>query len=785
MVTLWKQAVRGVWRGRKSYLACIVLLTMGIMVYVSYQLLYVNLSSAQKHFYASQRFADGFASVDAIPAGAVKNISDISGIARMDSSIALDARVMGLSDTKNVTLRLNSFDPGEPERLNNFVLVRGVVPETGGLLIGETFAAANRLSVGDTIRLIVNGQEIERRITGIAQSPEYVYVIPDTGQLLPDDRAFGFAFVPKADLEALGSGKGIANRLSFLLEKGVSFRQVEAPLREALEPYGMRSLTARKDQPSHAMLQQEIDQLGNMSTSIPTVFIVMSVMILYIMLKRLIEQERVQIGTLKAFGFSNRAIVLHYLSYGGVTGAVGGAAGVLLGLLMTGGMTNLYLDYFNLPSIQVPPDPFYILMGLLIAVLSGLAGAFMGVRGVLRLEPGEAMRPPSPPVVKSDLFARIPVIRKLLTSYGFMAARNITRNKFRSTFVLLGMAFAFAITAFMASYGDMFKILMLDQFTKVEVYDLKITLKNPAGASSALETADALKGVDSAEAILELPAELHLEHLEETVSLTALPAGTRLYRIYDVDSGQTHRPPEEGILLSSTLAGKLKAKRGDVLTVRTPYTGDRDIPLPVMGVVRTNSGSSAFISLEGIWNALDIPPTVSSILLSAKDPQAIKAELTDTKNVAAMTDQEEAKASYTDMFSTYSILMEMMQGIGMIIAFAIITNTASISLSERKREYATMRVLGMHPKEIGKVVSFEYWVLSLGALPLGILLTRMIKQAMATTIDSDLFTMPLHTSPESYLSAAVLCAATVALSNRLARRRISKFDMVEVLKERE
>ena len=142
-MTLWKQAVRGVWRGRKSYLACIVLLAMGIMVYVSYQLLYVNLSSAQKQFYASQRFADGFASVDAIPAGAVKNLSDIKGISRIDSSITLDARVMGLSDTKIVTLRLNSFDPEDPERLNNFVLAKGTVPESGGLLIGQTFAAAN------------------------------------------------------------------------------------------------------------------------------------------------------------------------------------------------------------------------------------------------------------------------------------------------------------------------------------------------------------------------------------------------------------------------------------------------------------------------------------------------------------------------------------------------------------------------------------------------------------------------------------------------------------------
>ncbi len=137
------------------------------------------------------------------------------------------------------------------------------------------------------------------------------------------------------------------------------------------------------------------------------------------------------------------------------------------------------------------------------------------------------------------------------------------------------------------------------------------------------------------------------------------------------------------------------------------------------------------------------------------------------------------------MIDTYAFMLTMMQAAGAGIAFAIITNTASISLSERKREYATMRVLGMHPREIGRVVSFEYWVLALPALPLGMGLTRMLKEALSGIIATEMFSFPVTTEPASYITSAAFCGMAVLLSNLLAGRKIARFDMVEVLKERE
>ena len=781
---LLRQAVRSVWRSKKSYFACVILMAVGIAVYVSFNLLFVNLTAAMDSMYSRQRFGDGFATVNSIPLDAVDKAASITGIRQLDATIVADARVQKPDSTRITTLRLSSFQPGEADRLNSFILVEGTLPTEDGVLISDVFAAANGWGVGDSLDLVVEGRKLTPVITGTVQSPEYVYAIPDTGQMMPDNEVFGFGYMTAQRLGTLTGKSGFATNLSFLLEDGAAFANLKPQLEDALAPYGLKTLIPRKDQPSHVMLRQELDSLGSMATSFPMVFILMAVIILYIMMGRIIAQERMQIGTLKAFGFSNSTILLHYLGYGAITGLAGGIAGVAMGLMMTGSLTNVYLEFFSLPAAQAAPDSFFVMMGFAIALGAGLLGAFMGVRSLLALTPSEAMRPPAPPAVTGDLLGRLPFFRGVLASHGYMAVRNITRNKFRSAFVVVGVAFSFALTAFMASYGDMFDALLLNQFTKVELYNLKISLTQPTAYTPALEAAHALSGVRRTEAMLELPVELRRNHLKKNVVVTAVETDSSLYKIYDNEGDFTLPPPTGGVILSSSLAEDLQVGRGDILMMKTSYTYD-DVPLPVLGIVHSNLGATAYLRLDYLWALLDSPPIVTSLLLDAENPPAVKTALLEADNVAAITDQEESRKMYVELMDSYAAMLYMMQLAGVGIAFAIITNTASISLSERKREYATMRVLGMYPGEIGRVVGFEYWVLALISVPPGILLTRLLKQAMAGIIDNEIFSMPVSTAPSSFVVAAVMCMAAVVLSNWSARRKIARFDMVEVLKERE
>lgn len=784
---LFKKAMRSIWRGKRSYIACIALMAVGILMYVSFHMMYINLNAAMEKMYAEQDFADAFAAVRGIPLNAAANLAAIDGVDIADAGLVADARVtLAGKENKIITLRLHSYEPDNLHPLNRFLIVEGAAPSENELLVGEPFLKANGLQTGDTLSLTLAGKQLAFTVSGAAQSPEYVYAIPDSGQMLPDNEAFGFAFLPYAQLAAITGNEGLADRLSFQLEPDTGFDDVKYALEDALAPYGLISLIARKDQPSHSMLNAELTGIGSYATSMPAVFIFIAVIILYIMLKRVIEQERGSIGTLKAFGFSDNEVLLHYLCYGLLTGGLGGIFGCIFGLAAAGPYTDVFVEFFNLPSLKASASPMLIISAMLIATVSGALGAFMGTRSVLKLNPGEAMHPPAPPVITGDVLGRLPFIRAMLASNGQMAIRNLSRSKFRSLFIILGVAFSFSLIGFTSSFGDMTDKMLLEQFSKVLLYDVKAVLKEPKPYTGAIEAVYGIDGVERAEGVLEVPCELRLLHRKETVMLTGLTSDAALQRIYDSDGGFYLRPPQGGVILSASLAEKIGAVRGDTLMAKTPYTGDDDIPLPVLGIVNEMMGSTAYMDIDSLCGALGVPKAVNSALIAANDVAAVKSALEGADNVSAVTDLNETRKVYDDMMQTYGFMFVIMQFSGIGVAYAIITNTSSISMSERKREYATLRVLGMHPREIGRILGFEYWLLTIVGIVCGIPLIRMMKEAMADMLSEvEMFTMPLGTPFSSYVTAVVGCCLTVALCNLLASRQIAKFDMVEVLKERE
>ncbi|MCL2579058.1 MAG: ABC transporter permease [Oscillospiraceae bacterium] len=782
---LLKKAARTVWRAKKAYIACIVLMSIGIMMYFSFNMLYLNLQTAMEQVYREQRFGDGFAQVVSMPSGQVGRLEGIPGIEKASGTLTLDVRAEIEGFTRTVTLRLVSFDSEEEDRLNDVFLESGALPGPEEMLVNSTFAAAHGFSHGDQLEIILNGQRITLTISGTGQSPDAILVMRDPADLVPDPETFGIAFIPAGQLTAMAGRTGEVNALSFRLEDGVDWREVEHPLEDALSAHGLIYLIPRKDQFSHLMLDAEITAIGGMANSVPMVFILMAVTILYIMLKRVIEQERGQIGILKAFGFSDRALIMHYLGYGMIVGFLGGIIGIFSGVALSGYYTDLIVSFYNLPSMRADISLQYLAIAMAIALGSGALGSLMGARSMLDLRPCEAMRPPAPPLVKGDLLAKLPFLRYFLSSYGFMALRSISRNKMRSAFIVMGISFSFAIIAFMTSYMEMFGDLLDARFTQSQVFDMRISMNTPQSYTPLMESGFRLEGAQGVEAILELPVLLSHGHLNTGALLTGMREDGHLYRIYDVERNTHLRPSRGGVILSSVAANELNAVRGSVLLMDAPSAGREEISLPVLDIVSENFGAAVYIELESLWEILDVPPTANTLLLQTDQAMDIINALRYNDTIASMTEQAQVRQHTETMLESNGAMFLFMQLAGIAIAYAIITNTASISLSERKREYATLRVLGMQPKEVCEIMSFEYWVLLiLGMIP-GIPLVYLMKLGLNDMMGSADMSLPLDTSVTSYLTAGVLCALAVFISNLSARRRIATFDMVDVLKERE
>ena len=781
-MTLLKKAVRSIWDSRRAYISCTLLIAIGIMTYTSFNAVFVDLATSQTRYYADKRFADVFADVRAMPRDKTTLFDTIPGISGYTARLSEELRVIEADSTAAIRIVVNTYDPEESEPVNDFNLLKGE-RSRGGIILGEDFAAANGLDIGDSIALNIAGRTVDLPVTGIAGSPEYIYHIRSIYEMLPDPGGYGFAYMDYRDLAPLLGKSGRVNDIGFTLEEGVGYEDVRYLLEDALTPYGLTALTQRKDQLSHSMLDQELNSIGSMASALPLVFIGMSVTMLYIMLRRIIGQERTQIGILKAYGHSNGQVIGHYLCYGAVVGLTGGLLGDILGYGLAVALNMIYSGYFKLPRLDTGINPFYMIMGVTIATLSGMTGAFFGAAGVLRLSPSEAMRPAAPPPVRFDLLSRLRVIQALLATSGRIALRSIDRGRFRSAFVALGVCFSFSIMAFMASYSDMFEALLFDQFTKVEIYDMKIGLESPVDYREGIESAWGLPGVSAAEGILEIPAELFVDHRNTSALLIAIEPDAALYRLFDSGSRTFKNLPTGGVVLSNVFADELEAAVGDLVRIKSPYL-PREVSLPVMGLVKQDMGSGCYLQMHTLWDMMESGPVVSGLLVNTGAPDDLKAALEAAKNVAAVTHQNETMVRYRDFIEGYIPLINGMQVIGIVIAFAIINTTSSISLSERRREYATLRVLGMQPTEVSRIMTFEYGLLTAAGMLFGIPLTYWLKVVVSGMMDTEMFSIPLTTPPAAFVSAAIGCVIAVLLVGYSMRKQVAGFDLIDVLKER-
>ena len=785
---LFKKAVRTMWQNKSAYFACIVLISLGICLYLAYGISANSLQTSKEDYYRDYRMADVFATVQSISASAEHSLRKLEGIHDVNLRLVHDVPVNTDEDDTTAdtatSLRLVSIDLNNDSRINDLAVSGQSLDNFNDVWLSPAFIEARELQIGDTIEIIVNGRAIPLNIVGAADSPEYVYTIKSAKDVFPDPRNFSVAYMEASNLAKILDKADAYNDVTFLLEEGWVFEDVSVALEDALSPYGLMSLFSVKDQLSNVMLQSELDSIDSMVTTIPAVFIGMAMVILYLMLKRVIEQDRMQIGTLKAFGYSNTKVLTHYLSYGIITGFLGSLLGTVLGVLLAGYMTDLYTQFFTLPAIENMYPASIIGTGFALGILGGAFGAFMGAGKIIKLIPAEAMRPVAPGVVSKDPFRFFPPLRQLFDSGGSMAIRSLARSKLRSFFIVLSIAFSFSLLAFMNSYNSMFDDMLLVQYTKVQRFDFKIDLETMSKEVTALQSVSQIDSVSEVEGLLELPLTLKHQHWQGSANVVGMDAGSDLYRIYDSDAKVDLPVPEDGIVISSSLAKALHANKGDVVYVSSPLF-KQDEKIVIADIVTQHMGHAAFAEKGNLQELFRLGNVVTSLVVKTSDPAHVKDTLKYAENIAFMEDIKITEQKNRDMMGSYSAIMKVMDLIAIGIAFAIIYNTSSISLSERQREYATLRVLGMHVKEVARIMAFEYWLLLCLGMIAGVPLTSLLKNLVAEMVASDLFSFPTYTPISAYVAGAIGTILAVWISNLVAKRNIQKFDMIEVLKERE
>jgi putative ABC transport system permease protein len=398
MSALDRKLIRDLLHLRGQVIAIVLIVACGIASMVTMLSAYDSLQLTQQTYYDQYRFADVFGQLKRAPDHLRDRMQGIPGVQQVQTRVVRDVIVDVPGLAEPATGRLISVPDQRPPSLNGIALREGRYIAPGRrdeVIISETFAEANSLTLGDALGAVINGRWQALRIVGIALSPEYVYEIRGT-DLLPDNQRFGVMWMGRKALGTAFDMAGAFNDVSLALTAGASEPEVIFQLDRLLEPYGGLGAYGRRDQISHRFVSDEITSLQATAVVMPIIFLGIAAFLLNLLLARLVSTQRDQIAVLKAFGYGNGDVGLHYLKLVGLVVAVGAVIGVGLGLWMGEAVTRNYANFYHFPLLTFRVEPSLMVIAAAVSLGAAAIGASFAVQRAIQLPPAEAMRPRTP-----------------------------------------------------------------------------------------------------------------------------------------------------------------------------------------------------------------------------------------------------------------------------------------------------------------------------------------------------------------------------------------------------
>jgi putative ABC transport system permease protein len=768
-------------------LAIALVIGGGVATYVLAVGSYRSLDETRIAYYERYGFADVFALAKRAPRSLLDQIGRIPGVAAADARISRLALldIAGYAEPASAQF-ISLPDYGEPV-LNRIYLRQGRLPQPASgdeVVVTESFAQAHGFSPGARFSALLNGRKRELTVVGTALSPEFIYTV-GPGDIMPDDRRFGVVWMSETALASVYDLKGAFSSVAVRLQPGASEREVITRLDALLDPYGGQAAHGRKDQTSHAWVDHELDMLKNMSRTLPPIFLLVSAFLVNLTLSRLVALEREVVGLMKAIGYGNLAIALHYLKFIVVIVLIGillgGLAGTWLGLRVTA----LFGDFFRFPFLIFSKGPdLYVIAGLLSAA-AAVVGGIRALREVIGLPAAVAMQPPAPPVFHRLLPASVD-LGSLLSQPAIMTARNIVRHPVRAFFTAFGMALATAILVVSLFMRDTMEQLIDVTYFMTDRQDATVGFLEKRSHAAVMQM-QRVSGVLAVEPFREVPVRIRHGSIERRIMLSGRPRDADLKRIVDTDLRPV-RLPESGIAISSMLGNILGVQVGDLVEIDLLEGARRTVAVPVIALIEDYFGIRGMMEISALSRLMREDDAVSSVNLSIDDGQREKFYAA-VKAMPVVSGVALQRVSLVNFRKIVALLINTMAsiytGLAAVIAFGVVYNSARISLSERARELASLRVLGFTRAEVLRILLFELALLTLLAQPPGWLIGYGLAWIMKTNLAGELMRVRGAVEHSTYLIASGIVIMAAAVSGLVMRDRINRLDLVAVLKTRD
>lgn len=750
-MSLSRKMLRDIKINKTQFIAIFLMAFLGIFAYCGIYAEYYGLEQTSADFYAQTNLADGWVFNSDFDDSTVGEVNEFAQETDRQCVVGSTADLEGEPD---VTLHfaqkgtISKFYTTEGEKFN--------ADDESGVWLDARFAQERNLHLGDKITFEFDNQTIKKEIKGIGYSPEYIYEVSPSS-LTPDFSQMGFAYL---------SYKAYPGDLEYgvlLVKYNMSDNDFKEKLDDSIT---YLSFTKKEDHLSVDKFDDEMAQHKMIGDVFPIVFILVTFLTLLTTMTRIVSNQRTQIGILKAVGFKDRTIMLHYISYGFLPVLAGAVLGLITGPMIIPRMFYPTMSVsYSMPSWNPGFDMSFVYMALLM-VISSVFVTYLSCRRISKENPANTMRPKAPNVSTNGILEKSGFWRHLNFNIRWNI-RDAKSNKFRALMTIVGVMGCVALLIAAFGMNDSLNELKSWEYDDITHYESKLLLSSDANPLELYYILNETNG----SFIMQQSIEIKANDNEDTVTLL-VSNNTDL--ISYTDANRNSLEIDEGdVSISKKLAETFNLSIGD--KIRWHIVGNDEWVTSKIGQIHAEPISQGLIMSPDTLEDQGIDFTPTNILTTEKFGE-------NFDSIKSTTSIRDMKESWDTMTTAVMMMVYVVTFVAGALAILVVYNLEILSFTEMEREIATLKVLGFSTNVLRKLLLTQNVFFTAIGYILGIPLGFYFMTLMMNAAGDSLYYIPSLTWQNLLLVAVITFAISIGV-NLMFSDKINDLNMVEALND--
>ncbi|QXE20665.1 ABC transporter permease [Clostridium sp. 001] len=741
-----KKIKRTMLESKSQYLGSLLLIIFSCLLFTMFNLVSINLSKLLSSFEKDYKQEDATFMTS-------KKLNNPESLESKFNMSLEETKSFDYSISENKTLRIFR----ENTKVNIPAIIEGKNLSNGGILIDPSYAKANKLNIGDSIKLYNQNFTI----SGFMSMPNYIYPLKSESDIINDPNDFGIAVINKYDFNNINRGN------SFYAVRFNGDRSNLGEKISELKGYlGSKNIIILSwmnvtDNPRVTYMTAKLSGIDKMSSSMPMSILILTCILTGIVMLRILKREAAVIGTLYALGYRKREIMKHYLMYPLAVSLLGGILGTMLGIITLKPMISYYVSYFNIPVSSLSFNINYLIMSILLPIVFLIVCSYFVVNKSLKASPVELMRG-GRENNKVGFIEKNMKLDKLNFNTKFQI-RELLRSIPRSVFLMLGVIMATMLLLMGFSAKSSLDYLMKDSFSEAFKYNYQYVF-------NSVQNGKPEKG----EAFSEIPFALKSDS-DLTFTVYGVSPDSK-YISFKNKAGNVLK--SDKIIITRPLADKLNINPKDTIKA-VNRLDSKEYSIAVDDIAETYVGSYIYMPLNKLNAMLKLPPGSYTGLWSTE-----RLSIPENKLLAFVT-VDDMRNAFNTMTKPLQAVVGGIAFMSFIIGLIVIYVVTALTIEENKENISLMKVLGYRNKEIySLILNSSSFIVILGYI-LGVPLLLASMRALFKSITKDMnVSFPVTINYIYVIVGFIIIYLTYELSKLLSRKKINKISMSEALKSR-